>query len=35
MLKQLPRSWDDIRREWAVLTLHQRFETSVAFVPAG
>jgi uncharacterized membrane protein (DUF373 family) len=32
MVKQLPRGWDDIRREWPVLTLHQRFETSVAFV---
>jgi uncharacterized membrane protein (DUF373 family) len=28
----LPRNWVGIRRQWAVLTLHQRFETSVAFV---
>ena len=32
MLKQLPRNWVAIRREWPVLTVHQRFETSVAFL---
>jgi len=32
MVKQLPQNWVDIRRDWPVLTLHQRFETGVAFV---
>jgi uncharacterized membrane protein (DUF373 family) len=32
MVKQLPRNWVAIRREWPVLTVHQRFETSVAFL---
>jgi uncharacterized membrane protein (DUF373 family) len=31
-LNRLPRDWTGIRREWHVLTLHQRFETAVAFV---
>jgi uncharacterized membrane protein (DUF373 family) len=31
-LKALPRSWIDIRRDWAVLTLYQRFETFVAYL---
>jgi len=32
MVKRLPRNWVAIRREWPVLTVHQRFETSVAFL---
>jgi uncharacterized membrane protein (DUF373 family) len=32
MARQLPRTWVNIRREWAVLSMYQRFETSVAFV---
>ena len=28
----LARDWSGIRREWRVLTLHQRFETAVGFV---
>jgi uncharacterized membrane protein (DUF373 family) len=32
MAKQLPRTLVDIHREWAVLSMYQRFETSVAFV---
>jgi uncharacterized membrane protein (DUF373 family) len=31
MAKQLPRTWPDIRQAWAVLSMYQRFETSVAF----
>jgi uncharacterized membrane protein (DUF373 family) len=31
MVKQLPRNWEAIRREWPLLTLHQRFETGVGF----
>jgi uncharacterized membrane protein (DUF373 family) len=32
MLKQLPRNWIDIRRDWPLLTLNQRLEASVAFL---
>ena len=32
MLKQLPRNWIDIRRDWPLLTLSQRLEASVAFL---
>jgi uncharacterized membrane protein (DUF373 family) len=32
MLKQLPRNWIDIRRDWPLLTLTQRQEASVAFL---
>ena len=32
MVKQLPHNWVAIRREWPVLTVHQRLETSVAFL---
>jgi len=31
-LTRLPRDWFGIRREWRILTLHQRFEASIAFV---
>jgi uncharacterized membrane protein (DUF373 family) len=31
-MKQLPHNWTEIRRDWPVLSLYQRFETSVAFV---
>jgi hypothetical protein len=30
--RQRPRSWGEIRREWSVLSLYQRFEASVAFL---
>jgi len=26
----LPHTWRDLRRDWPQLTLHQRFETTVA-----
>lgn len=32
MVKRLPRSWGDIRRDWPILTAYQRFETTVALV---
>src|SRR5882757_9530491 len=30
MALQIPREWGDIRKEWSVITAHQRFETLVA-----
>ncbi len=30
--KELPRHWSAIRRQWRILTLYQRFETSVAYL---
>jgi len=32
MLKQLPRNWVNIRKDWPLLTLNQRLEASVAFL---
>jgi uncharacterized membrane protein (DUF373 family) len=32
MPRQLPRNLGEIRREWSVLTFHQRFEASVALL---
>src|SRR6266700_6639112 len=32
IVKHLPHNWVAIRREWPFLTVHQRLETSVAFV---
>ena len=32
MPKELPSNWSEIRRDWAVLTAYERFETAVAFV---
>ena len=32
MITEQSRRWVDVRREWSVLSLYQRFETSVAFV---
>ena len=32
MVKRLPRSWGDMRRDWPILTAYQRFETTVAFL---
>jgi len=32
MAKQLPNNWIDVRRDWGLLTVYQRFETTVAFV---
>lgn len=32
MLNTLPRDWTGIRRNWTLLTLHQQFETAIAFV---
>src|SRR6267378_4169302 len=32
MALQIPRDWVDIRKEWTVLTVYQRFETLVALV---
>jgi uncharacterized membrane protein (DUF373 family) len=32
MTKQLPNNWIEMRRDWALLTVYQRFETMVAFV---
>src|SRR2546427_673057 len=32
MVKQLPHHWGEIRRDWRVLTIHQRLETSAAYV---
>jgi uncharacterized membrane protein (DUF373 family) len=32
MTTQQSRGWVDVRREWSVLSVYQRFETSVAFV---
>jgi uncharacterized membrane protein (DUF373 family) len=32
MVKRLPRSWNDIRRDWPILTAYQRFETTVALL---
>jgi uncharacterized membrane protein (DUF373 family) len=32
MVKRLPRSWGDIRRDWPTLTAYQRFETTVALL---
>jgi uncharacterized membrane protein (DUF373 family) len=32
MVKRLPRSWGDIRRDWPILTAYQRFETTVALL---
>src|SRR6266850_3645068 len=32
MAKQLPTNWIDVRRDWGLLTVYQRFETTVAFV---
>jgi uncharacterized membrane protein (DUF373 family) len=32
VLNTLPRDWTGIRRNWTLLTLHQRFETAIAFV---
>jgi uncharacterized membrane protein (DUF373 family) len=32
MVKRLPRSWGDIRRDWPILTAYQRFETMVALL---
>ena len=29
---ELPRHWRAIREEWAILTLYQRFEASLAYV---
>jgi uncharacterized membrane protein (DUF373 family) len=31
-MKQLPRNWTEIRRDWPVLGLYQRFEAFVALV---
>jgi hypothetical protein len=31
-VKDLPRHWTDIRRDWSALSTYQRFETTVAFV---
>ena len=31
-MSDLPRTWRDIRQDWPLLTLHQRFETTVAAV---
>lgn len=31
-MKQLPRNWVDVRRDWRILTLYERFETGVAFL---
>lgn len=31
-MSDLPHTWRDIRRDWPLLTLHQRFETTVAAV---
>jgi uncharacterized membrane protein (DUF373 family) len=31
-VKQLPRKWADVRRDWGILTLYERFETTVAFL---
>ena len=31
-VKELPRNWTDIRRDWSALSTYQRFETTVAFV---
>jgi uncharacterized membrane protein (DUF373 family) len=30
--KRLPRHWNSIRQHWRVLTLYQRFETSLAYL---
>src|SRR2546425_12763960 len=32
MVKQLPHNWGEIRRDWRVLTIHQRLETAAAYV---
>jgi uncharacterized membrane protein (DUF373 family) len=32
MTKQLPNNWIEMRRDWGLLTVYQRFETMVAFV---
>jgi uncharacterized membrane protein (DUF373 family) len=32
VVNTLPRDWIAIRREWTVLTLHQRFEAAIALV---
>ena len=32
MTKQLPTNWIDVWRDWGLLTVYQRFETTVAFV---
>jgi hypothetical protein len=32
MTKRLPHSLTEIRRDWPVLSLYQRFEASVAFI---
>src|SRR5687768_18482090 len=31
-VRELPRTWTAIRRDWGVLTLYQRFEASVALL---
>jgi uncharacterized membrane protein (DUF373 family) len=30
--RELPRHWSAIREEWGILTLYQRFETTVAYL---
>ena len=30
--RELPRHWQAIRQDWPVLTLYQRFETSIAYL---
>jgi hypothetical protein len=32
VIRNVPRHWIDIRREWAVLSVYQRFEVLVALV---
>jgi len=32
LISELPRHWNDIRRDWAILTLYQRFEVAVAYL---
>ena len=32
MVKQVPRGWVDVRREWGVLNSYERFEAAVALL---
>jgi hypothetical protein len=32
MTTKLPRQWVDLRRDWGILSLYERFEAAVAFL---
>jgi uncharacterized membrane protein (DUF373 family) len=35
MLKELPRTWSHLRRDWLALTVYQRFEALIAWLLTG